>query len=165
MYAGMAVALLQRDDALITRIKSDMEQIKPVSGRLLVNGKARPFRDLVDADDAIGQMLETYCGGGLLYFSFATLRTIELLPKTNFMDVLLPKVQITDKQNVTSMAYVPLLYAGSSTHADETIRTGRMTMFDYVGAARGRRPRGQRDFFADGTAMIGLQSVQAIEFD
>jgi hypothetical protein len=36
-------------------------------------------------------------------------------------------------------------------------------MFDYVGDASGRRPRGQRDFFADG-AMIGLQGVTAIEF-
>jgi protein involved in temperature-dependent protein secretion len=161
MYAGMAVALLQRDEALVVRIKQDMQQIRPVPGRIFVNGQPRPFGNLVDADDAIGQMLETYCGNGLLYFPFATLRRIDFLPKTNFMDHLMPKVQITDLQNQTALAYCPLLYAGSSTHPDETIRNGRMTMFDYVGD--GRRPRGQRDLFAD-QVMIGLQGVTAIEF-
>lgn len=162
MYAGMAVALLQRDEALVQRIKSDMKQIPPVSGRIYLAGKPRPFKELVDADDAIGQMLETYTGDGLLYFPFATLRRVDFLPKTNFMDLLMPKVQITNKDGRTSLAFVPLLYAGSATDPDPTTRTGRVTMFDYVG--EGRRPRGQRDFFADG-AMIGLQGVTAIELD
>lgn len=161
MYAGMAVALLQRDEALVVRIKQDMQQIRPVPGRIFVNNQPRPFANLVDADDAIGQMLETYCGNGLLYFPFATLRRIDFLPKTNFMDHLMPKVQITDLQGQTALAFCPLLYAGSSTHPDDTIRNGRMTMFDYVG--EGRRPRGQRDLFAD-QVMIGLQGVTAIEF-
>jgi len=161
MYAGMAVALMQRDEALVARIKHDMQQILPVGGRIYVNGQPRPFSNLVDADDAIGQMLETYCGNGLLYFPFATLRRVDVLAKTNFMDHLMPKVQITDLNGQTALAYCPLLYAGSSTHHDDTIRNGRMTMFDYVG--EGRRPRGQRDFFAD-QVMIGLQGVTAIEF-
>src|SRR5688572_27758907 len=95
MYAGMALAILQRDDALITRIKNDMKQIGPCPGFITINGNRRPFRELVDADDAIGQMLETYCGNGLLYFPFHTLRRIDFLPKQNFMDLLMPKVQIT----------------------------------------------------------------------
>jgi protein involved in temperature-dependent protein secretion len=164
MYAGMAHALLARDAALVARIKQDMEQIAPVPGVIHVHGKPRPFRVLVDADDAIGQMLETYCGNGLLYFPFHAVRRVEFLPKRSFMDHLMPKVQITDIRGQTALAFVPLLYAGSSTHAEPMIRTGRLTNFDYVGDARGRRPSGQRDFFADGGAMIGLQGVTAIEF-
>ncbi|MBA3501013.1 MAG: hypothetical protein M4D80_31455 [Myxococcota bacterium] len=162
MYAGMAVALLQNDEALAARVKNDMRQIQPVPGRITVGGQVRQFANLVDADDAIGQMLETYCGQGLLYFPFATLRRVDFLPKTNFMDHYMPKVQITDTQGQTALAFVPLLYAGSSTHSDQTVRNGRMTMFDYVGEAR--RPRGQRDFFAD-SVMIGLQGITAIELD
>lgn len=161
MYAGMAVALLQQDEALVARIKGDMQQIRPVPGRIFVNGQPRPFGNLVDADDSIGQMLETYCGNGLLYFPFATIRRVDFLPKTNFMDHLMPKIQVTDLQGQTALAFYPLLYAGSSMHPDDTIRNGRMTMFDYVGD--GRRPRGQRDLFAD-QVMIGLQGVTAIEF-
>jgi len=162
MYAEMARALAQRDEVLLARLKADMQQIPPVRGTIFLGGKSRRFNDLVDADDAIGRMLETYYGNGLLYFPFATLRRVEFLPKTNFMDILMPKAQITDLTGNVVMAYVPLLYAGSSLHPDEMIRNGRTTTFDYVGAAR--RASGQRDFFAD-SAMIGLQNVTAIEFD
>ena len=164
MYAGMALALLQRDNALITRIKNDMKQIGPVPGRLFLNGQPRPFRELVDADDAIGQMLETYCGNGLLYFPFATLKRVDFLPKTNFMDHYMPKIQITDLQGNTALAFIPLLYAGSSTHPEDMVRNGRTTMFDYVGDARARRACGQRDFFLDGGTMVGLQNITGIEF-
>jgi type VI secretion system protein ImpE len=161
VYAGMAVALVQRDGEMVARVKNDMKQIRPVAGRIFLGSEPRAFKNLIDADDAIGQMLETYCGSGLLYFPFSTLRRVEFLPKTNFMDFLMPKVKITDLAGATSHAFVPLLYAGSSTHSEETTRNGRMTTFDYVG--EGRRGRGQRDFFAD-NAMIGLQGVTAIEF-
>jgi hypothetical protein len=164
VYAGMAVALLQRDLALVQRIKADMAvHVRPVSGRLhFLDGQVRPFGDLVDSDDAIGQMLETFCGEGLLYFPFAALRRVDFLPRTNFMDVLMPKVQIADAQGGTAMAFVPMLYAGSSVDPDQSARTGQMTMFDHVGP--GRRGRGQRDFVLDGGTMIGIQNIAAIEF-
>jgi ImpE protein len=163
-YAGMGLALLQRDEALVARIKGDMKQnVQPVAGRVTTQqGQVRPFRDLVDGDDAIGQMLETYCGEGLLYFPFAALRRVEFLPKTNFMDVLMPKVRITDGRGGTAMAFVPLLYAGSSTDAEQMTRTGRTTSFSYVG--EGRRASGQRDFFLDGGTAMGLQNIAAIDF-
>lgn len=163
IYAGMATALLQRDQALAERIKQDAAaQVRPVPGRLHLNGgETRVFRDLADSDDAIGQMLETYCGNGLLYFPFAALRRIDFLPKANFMDVLMPKVQIVDLQGQTAMAFVPMLYSGSALSEDPYTRNGRMTMFEYVG--RARRGRGQRDFVIDGGTMIGIQHVTAIE--
>lgn len=163
IYAGMATALLQRDVALAERIKQDTAaQVRPVPGRLhLAGGETRVFRDLADSDDAIGQMLETYCGNGLLYFPFAALRRIDFLPKANFMDVLMPKVQIVDLQGQTAMAFVPMLYSGSALSDDPYTRNGRMTMFEYVG--RARRGRGQRDFVIDGGTMIGIQHVTAIE--
>lgn len=163
LYAGMAVALCSRDLSLVDRIKQDMTQhIRPVAGKLhLANGQVRPFRDLVDADDSIGQMLETFCGEGLLYFPFAALRRVDFLPRTNFMDVLMPKVKITDTNGGTAMAFVPMLYAGSAISSEDLERTGRETAFDYVGPAR--RARGQRDFVLDGGTMIGIQNVAAIE--
>lgn len=163
IYAGFAVALLQRDEALAERIKADAAtHVRPVAGRLqLASGEVRTFRDLADSDDAIGQMLETYCGNGLLYFPFAALRWVEFLPKTNFMDVLMPKVRIIDRDGGTAMAFVPMLYAGSALSDDPYARSGRMTSFDYVG--RARRGRGQRDFVLDGGTLIGIQNVAAIE--
>jgi protein involved in temperature-dependent protein secretion len=162
VYAGMATAMLHRDAERAGRIKQEIAaQIRPVPGQLhLARGGARPFQDLTDSDDAIGQMLETYCGNGLLYFPFAALRRVDFLPKTNFMDVLMPKVQITDLQGNTALAFVPMLYAGSAL-GDPHTRNGRMTMFEYVG--RARYGRGQRDFVVDGGTLIGIENVAAIE--
>jgi uncharacterized membrane protein len=163
VYAGMATALLERDVARAEHLKQEIAvQVRPIPGQLhLARGGARPFQDLVDADDAIGQMLETYCGQGLLYFPFAALRRVDFLPKTNFMDVLMPKVQLTNLQGQTALAFVPMLYAGSAL-GDPHTRNGRMTMFEYVG--RARHGRGQRDFVADGGTLIGIESITAIEF-
>ncbi len=162
VYAGMATALLHRDAEHAGRMKQEIAaQVRPISGRLhLTQGSVRPFQDLVDSDDAIGQMLETYCGNGLLYFPFAALRRVDFLPKTNFMDVLMPKVQITDLHGHTAMAFVPMLYTGSAL-GDPHTRNGRMTMFEYVG--RARHGRGQRDFVIDEGTLIGIEHVTAIE--
>lgn len=162
LYAAMGAALALRDVALADRTKADLATHgRPVAGTLTTaGGDRRPFKDLVDADDAIGRMLETYCGDGLLYFPFEDLRRIEFQPKTNFMDFLMPKVKLTTRQG-QAMAYVPKLYAGSASDPDDFMRTGRMTNFDYVGTAR--RARGQRDLFFDST-MMGIQNVAAIDF-
>ena len=163
VYAGMALALLQGDEALVARIKADMAtQVKPVAGTLhLTAGHTRAFTDLADADDPIGQMLEVYVGSGLLYFPFAALRRIDFLPPKNFIDMLVRKVQLTDRQGRASQGFCPLLYAYSSTAPDSLIRNGRTTMFEYVGA--GRRGSGQRDFCLDGSTMVGMERTTAIE--
>ena len=162
VYAGMATALLQRDAARAQELKQDIaEQVRPIPGQLhLVRGGARPFQDIADSDDAIGQMLETYCGQGLLYFPFAALRRVDFLPKTNFMDVLMPKAQLLDRSGKTFLALVPMLYSGSAL-GDPHTSNGRMTMFEYVG--RARHGRGQRDFVVDGGTLIGIENIAAIE--
>jgi protein involved in temperature-dependent protein secretion len=162
LYAAMATALLQRAVAAAQQLKQQIaEQVRPIPGQIhLARGGARPFQDIADADDAIGQMLETYCGQGLLYFPFAALRRVDFLPKTNFMDVLMPRVQIVDARGQAAMAFVPMLYAGSAL-GDPHTRNGRMTMFEYVG--RARYGRGQRDFVIDGGTLIAIENVAAIE--
>lgn len=164
LRVAIGCAFVHNDLALAERAAAQLaEQHRPAAGKLtLVGGEVRPFRDLCDADDAIGQMLETYCGEGLLYFPFASLRRVEIHPRTNFMDHLMPKVTITDDAG-TSSAYVPLLYANSTTASAPQLRTGATTMFDYLGPAR--RGVGQRDFVADGNTLIALQHIVAIEFD
>lgn len=161
-YAAMATALLHRDAARANELKQEIaEQVRPISGQIhLARGGARPFGDIADSDDAIGQMLETYCGQGLLYFPFAALRRIDFLPRANFMDVLMPQVQLVEVSGATRMAFVPMLYSGSAL-GDPHTRNGRMTMFEYVG--RARHGRGQRDFVIDGGTLIGIESIAAIE--
>jgi hypothetical protein len=85
-----------------------------------------------------------------------------VLPKTSFMDHLMPKVQITD-EHATALAYVPLPYAGSSTSPSPELRSGRGTVFQYLGEAR--RGHGQRDLMIDGGGLVGFHVISAIDFD
>ena len=163
LYVEMAVALLRRDAALADRVKADMAvQVPKRAGRLtFVDGRTQDFDQLVDADDAIGAMLEAYVGDGVLYFPFASIRRIEFPPPRNVLDLFTPLavVHLLDGQ-VASVA-VPLLYARSSTSDDAALRSGRMTSFDYVG--KGRRALGMRDFDAGG-ALVGMSRIASIDF-
>jgi protein involved in temperature-dependent protein secretion len=162
LYAAMAAAFARRDEALCERTKAALaEHTRPIAGTLtFANGQVASFRDIADADDAIGQMLEAYGDDGLLYFPFEGLRRIAPLPKKNFMDYLMPQVEVTDARG-TMLVHVPLLYAGSATASHDLLRNGRSTMFEYLGTAK--RGRGQRDFRVDG-ALVGFQNIAAIDF-
>jgi protein involved in temperature-dependent protein secretion len=163
-YAGIAVALAARDEALAARAKAELAaSIRPVAGQLqFVDGTVRAFADLVDADDAIGQMLELFAGDGVLYVPFAAARRIVFQPATNLLDFRMVKAVVGLRDDSVVTGVVPLLYAGSSTDPKPEIRNGTLTLFDYLGGAR--RARGQRDFFAD-RAMIGMSRVRSIELE
>jgi hypothetical protein len=163
VYAGIAVALLQNDKALIDGpIAADKAKIPAVAGTLTFrDGRTRAFKSIVDSDDGIGAMLETYSPDGLLYMPFAALRSIKFLPPKNFIDQLVPRADVVLADGTSTQALVPMLYAQSTTSGDSTIAAGRMTTWKYVGSAR--RGLGQRDFVLDGGMMIGMQNVASIE--
>lgn len=165
VYTRMAMAMLQREATLIDQqIAPDVKKVPAVAGRLVYrDGKAVPFRSVVDADDAIGAMLETYGPNGLLYIPFAGLRRLTFQPARNFIDQLMPQANVELFDGGTATVVVPLLYALSTTAREPAIRAGRMTTFRYVGSAR--RAIGQRDFMFDGGQMVGMQNIAAIEFD
>lgn len=161
LHATMAAAFARRDEALAERTKAELAVTRPVAGALtFAGGQIKAFKDITDADDAIGRMLEAYCDEGLVYFPFEGLRRIAVLPRQNFMDHLMPQVDVSNERG-TMRVYVPLLYAGSATATDDQLRNGRMTVFEYVGVAR--RGRGQRDFLVD-SSLVGLQNIAAIDF-
>ena len=88
MYVAIATAFVHDNQDLAEQAKAKLaEHARPIAGKLtFVDGEVMAFTDITDGDDSIGQMLETYCGEGLLYFPFATVRRIEVLPKANFLD-------------------------------------------------------------------------------
>lgn len=162
-HVAIAAAFVHGNEDLANQAKQRLAADAPSAGQLtLQTGETRRFHDITDSDDAIGRMLETYCGDGLLYFPFNSLRRIEVLPKTSFMDHLMPKVKLTDEHG-TALAYVPLLYASSSTSPSPELRSGRGTVFEYLGEAR--RGHGQRDLLIDGGGLVGFHVISAIDFD
>ncbi len=164
MYAGLAVALLHRDEALATKMFADFAQVvRPVAGQItLRNGGARPFSDLRDYDDGIGQMLELFVGNGVTYAPMELVRRLELKAPSQFIEQLAYRATVTTRTGEVIHGFMPLLYACSTTATDPMIRIGRQTSFDYVG--RACRGLGQRDFKLDGGTMMGMQNVAAIDF-
>jgi protein involved in temperature-dependent protein secretion len=164
LYVAVATAFTRDNQDLADKAKARLvENPRPIAGRVtFVDGEVLAFRDITDGDDSIGQMLETFCGEGLLYFPFASLRRIEVLPRGHVLDHLLPKVRITDEHGV-AQAFVPLLYAGSTTSSISHVRTGAATLSLNLGQAR--RGHGQRDFIIDGSKRAGLYRIAAIDFD
>lgn len=164
LYVAVATAYTRNNPDLADKAKAQMiERARPIAGRVtFVDGEVLAFRDITDGDDSIGQMLETYCGDGLLYFPFSSLQRIEVLPRNHVLDHLMPKVRITDEHGV-AQAFVPLLYAGSATSQISHVRTGAATLSLSLGQAR--RGHGQRDFILDNAKRAGLYRIAAIDFD
>lgn len=163
VYAGMALALLVNDATFIEKtVAPDARKIPHVAGTMrFADGATSTFGSIVDSDDGIGAMLETYGPSGLLYIPFASLRSVTFLPPRNFIDRLFFRADVVLADGTSTTVLVPLLYALSTTAKDPTIRAGRMTTWRHVGSAR--RALGQRDFVLDGGKMIAMQRVAAIE--
>jgi len=70
LYAAMATAFALQDEALAHRVKADLAPLtRAFAGQVtFIDATTRSFANITDCDDAIGQMFETYCGEGLLYF-------------------------------------------------------------------------------------------------
>jgi len=86
LHVAVACAFVHDNEDLASQAKLRLAAGDPITGQLtLQTGETRRFKDITDSDDAIGRMLETYCGDGLLYFPFASLRRIEVLPKTSYL--------------------------------------------------------------------------------
>jgi protein involved in temperature-dependent protein secretion len=164
LYVAVATAFSRDNQDLADKAKARLiEHARPIAGKVtFVDGEVLAFSDITDGDDSIGQMLETYCGDGLLYFPFSSLRRIEVLPRGHVLDHLLPKVRITGEDG-EGQAFVPLLYAGSATSTISHVRTGAATLSITLGQAR--RGHGQRDFIIDGSKRAGLYRIAAIDFD
>jgi protein involved in temperature-dependent protein secretion len=164
MYAGLAVALLHRDEALAAKVLADFAQAaRPVAGQVtLRNGTVRPFTDLRDYDDGIGQMFELFIGNGVTYAPMELVRRLELKAPSQFIEQLAFRATLTTRTGEVIHGFMPLLYACSTTAGDATIRVGRTTTFDYVG--RACRAIGQRDFKLNGGVMMGMQNIAAIDF-
>lgn len=164
MYAGLAVALLHRDEALAAKVLADLaEAVRPVAGLLTLRGAGvLPFSDLRDSDDGIGQMFELFIGHGVTYAPMELVRRLELKAPGQFIEKLAYRATLTTRAGDVLDGFMPLLYPCSTTSPLATVRTGRETSFDYVG--RACRVLGQRDFKLDGSTMIGMQHVAAITF-
>lgn len=119
------------------------EQGVALSGKL--NGTA--YDGLRDYDDLLGQVLEVYTGGRYVWLPFERVRRLTLQAPKSHVDLLWTPAELVDTDDRTVNVYIPVLYAGSHAHPDETVRLGRATEWIDCGGI-GMRGAGQRVLYS-----------------
>lgn len=136
-------------------------ETRTVSG--VVNG--RPFQSIADADPRIGSRLEILAGETYLWVPLEHIASIEIEPPKRLRDLLWAPATVrtgpgfngADLGNVL----LPVLAPFSSTHADDAVRLGRMTVWE--SAPDGSEvPFGQKMLLADDEE-IPLLEVRTLE--
>ncbi len=120
-----ALTCLQNGDTAGAEAKADaaLEQAATCSGK--VDGE--DFDDFRNYDDVLGGVLEIYAGGRYIWMPMSHVRKLEFAAPETAIDTLWRQAKLNDADGNVADVHVPVLYATSSSHADEAIRLGRVT--------------------------------------
>jgi type VI secretion system protein ImpE len=90
----------------------------------------RPFEDIRDIDDLTASFFEVLTTTGKYYWiPMERVATIEFHDPVRPRDLLWRRVHMVVRGGPDGEVFLPTLYAGSATHADDRIRLGRMTQW------------------------------------
>lgn len=130
---------------------------KPLAGA----ADGAKFASFRDGDDVLSPFLEVFTGGSrYTWLPLEMIESVELPAPVKLRDLLWIPAKIKLRSGPKGDGYVPVLYPGSSAHADEAVRLGRAT--DWMGDAP-VRGAGQRTFYVDG-ADRGVLELRKVEF-
>lgn len=146
-----------RTDEAQALLDEAAEQRTPLAGRL----DGLSFSDFRDADDQLAPVLELIISDKYTWLPFAQIKWIEFAPPRQLRDLFWCPARIETRQGTVGEMFVPALYEGSSRHADDLVRLGRMTGWEGDGPARAV---GLRLFLADEEEKSILET-RRIEFD
>ena len=156
-----AIALLREGDAQEAR--RALEQVEderpPLAGRI----NDRPFRDFRDFDDLCGPVLELIVQGRYTWLPFEQISRMEIAAPRNLRDLVWARARIESVDGATGEVFLPALYFGSSAHADDRVRLGRVTDWKQVGEGL-HLTVGQRLFLVDDEDEQVFEA-RTIEFD
>jgi type VI secretion system protein ImpE len=106
--------------ALLDQSERDRPQLE---GRI----EGQPFTDFRDADELLGPFLEVIVHANYIWLPFEHIGILTLSPPKRLRDLLWLPARIESPLGAVGEVFLPVLYAGSSTHADDRVRLGRMT--------------------------------------
>jgi type VI secretion system protein ImpE len=95
----------------------------PLKGR--VDGQ--PFADLRDGDDLLAPFLEVIVHNRYIWLPFEQIRQLSISVPKRLRDLLWVPARLESHLGPVGEVFLPVLYAGSSAHADDRIKLGRMT--------------------------------------
>jgi type VI secretion system protein ImpE len=119
------------------------------------------FDGFQDADDLIAPFLEVIIRTDYVWLAFENIARLEIQPPRTLRDLLwIPgKVDLNEQQTID--VFIPVQYYGSSGHADDPVKLGRMTVWESVGEEK-NLGKGQRTFLINGDEhpMLEIRHVQ-----
>ena len=115
-----------------------------------------PFSDFRDGDDLFAPLLEVIVYNRYVWLPFEHVKQLHLSAPKRLRDLLWLPATLEAHSGPVGEVFLPVLYAGSHTHADELVKLGRMTDWLDVGAGLARG-LGQRLFFSDGQERAMLE--------
>jgi type VI secretion system protein ImpE len=89
------------------------------------NGKR--FEDFRDWDDVLGPVLELIVNGQYSWLPFQQIRRMEVNEPKHMRDLMWATARVEASDGTIGEVFIPALYAGSSEHANDQVRLGRMT--------------------------------------
>jgi type VI secretion system protein ImpE len=143
------MALLEESDSSRPHLKGRIE--------------GQPFLDFRDGDDLLAPFLEVIVHNTYVWLPFEQIRHLTISLPKRLRDLLWIPATIASDHGPVGEAFLPVLYAGSSEHADDRVKLGRMTDWQVVadGLTLGV---GQHLVFIDGQDR-GMLEVRDIEFE
>jgi type VI secretion system protein ImpE len=120
------------------------------------------FDDFKDGDDLIAPFLEVIVRADYLWLALEDIVRLEIPPPRTLRDLLwIPgKVELREQQTID--VFIPVQYYGSSDHAENPVKLGRMTVWENVGEET-NLGKGQRTFLIDGDER-SLLEIRKAEF-
>jgi len=123
----------------------------------------RPFEEFEDSDLFIGPFLELFVRDRYVWLPFEEIRSIQVGKPRHLRDLIWTQAKLEGIAGDIGEVLLPVLYPGTSSHSNESIKLGRMT--DWVDIGEGlARGVGQRLFMIDGEERAMLQ-LNAINFN
>jgi type VI secretion system protein ImpE len=123
----------------------------------------RRFVAVKDSDDLTSPFLEVFSQSDYFWIPFEQIERLEFQPPRSLRNLLWLPAKLDLHEKALGEVFVPVLYQGSSDHADARIRLGRMTdwqpMTDSFGSGVG-----QRMLLADDEER-SLLEIRNIDFD
>lgn len=146
----------------VRALLDEVEEQRPaLSGSL----DGERFEDFRDYDDAVAPVLEVFAGGQYAWLPLEQVRRVALAPPSGLRDLLWAPARVEAAGGVLGELFLPVLYAGSSEHAESQVRLGRVTEWTRPGGGDDLYlAAGARLFLADGQD-VPLLEVRGLEFD
>jgi type VI secretion system protein ImpE len=121
-----------------------------------------PFDDFRDGDDLLAPFLELIVQADYVWLPLEQIVRIEIAPPRTLRDLLWIPARVEVEKQQTSECFIPVRYHGSGAHPEDSVKLGRMTVWDPVGEET-NLGKGQHMFLIDGNER-SLLEIRRVEF-